>query len=94
MFLAGGWLLWRSRPPLPRGADPFSSPRVINDLVTYRPLLADLDLLLGAGDIDFTTLTDDEWAVLLEGADRSVAEKTEGIQPEEPSIGDAAKKAH
>jgi hypothetical protein len=55
-------------------ADIFSKPRVVNDMVTYRPILENLEMFEGSGaggneDIDFTQLSDKEWAMLLDGKD-------------------------
>jgi hypothetical protein len=83
VLLAGGLRFWHARPKAP-AADIFAAPRVINDMITYRPLLADLELLQGAGDIDFTTLTDEEWASLLQGTTRAVAEKQETPSGNDP----------
>ena len=61
--LAGRWLA--HRPGFAKiDTDLLSRPRVAADIVTYQPLLDELDLLLGEAGADFTTLTSGQWAIL------------------------------
>lgn len=78
LVLAGifvGWILAKRHPaPLPDNAAEFLQRREVrSSIVTFAPLLDDLAVLRGDGDIDFTALSEEQWAVLLHNKGKSDA---------------------
>jgi hypothetical protein len=60
------------RPGEKTARDFFSQPRVASDIVTYQPVLENLEMFEGGDgdeDIDFTHLSEKEWKILLDGKD-------------------------